>query len=118
MKPVRPVSALLLLTLTAPCCPADEAEDKAAAFLQKLGGSVIRDEKRAGQPVVEVQLFHRAVTDADLKELAKLKHLRVLYLSGNKVTDAGLAELANLEQLQVLSLSDNKVTDAGLKVLA
>jgi hypothetical protein len=53
------------------CSPvrADEAEDKAVAFVEKLGGKVARDEKLPGKPVVRVDLFFSAVTDAGLRQL-------------------------------------------------
>jgi hypothetical protein len=33
---------------------ADEAEDKAVAFVEKLGGRATRDEKAPGKPVITV----------------------------------------------------------------
>ena len=63
-------------------------------------------------------LFHTAVTDSGLKELAALQRLQELDLSYTPVTDAGLKELAPLQALQVLDLSETAVTDAGLKDLA
>ena len=72
---------------------ADEAEDKAVAFVKKLGGSVDRDEKAPGKPVVEVFLSNTKVTDAGLKELAALKSLTQLDLGNTPVTDAGIKEL-------------------------
>ena len=57
---------------------ADEAEDKAVALVEKLGGKVTRDEKLPGKPVAGVALFFSAVTDAELKELAALKNLTYL----------------------------------------
>ncbi len=97
---------------------ADDAEDKAVAFVEKLGGKVTRDEKAPGKPVVGVDLGGTAVTDAGLKELAPLKSLTTLELSVTQVTDAGLKELAPLKNLTTLNLSETKVTDAGLKELA
>src|SRR5215218_3019317 len=48
---------------------ADDAEDKAVAFVEKLGGKVGRDEKAPGKPVVTVSLFYNSpVSDAGLKE--------------------------------------------------
>ena len=35
---------------------ADDAEDKAVAFVEKLGGKVTRDEKLPGKPVIRVHL--------------------------------------------------------------
>ena len=45
------------------------------------------------------------MTDAGLKELAALKNLTTLYLSGSDVTDAGLKELAALKNLTTLDLT-------------
>jgi hypothetical protein len=58
------------------------------------------------------------LTDAGLKELAGLKSLQSLDLSGTQVTDAGLKELAGQKSLQWLNLYRTKVSDAGLKELA
>jgi len=97
---------------------ADDAEDKAVAFVEKLGGYASRDEKAPGKPVITVSLFGTQVTDAGLKELATLTNLTTLYLGGTDVTDAGLKELAALKNLTTLDLFNTKVTDAGLKELA
>ena len=58
------------------------------------------------------------ITDAGLKEVAKMKQLTKLHLSRTKITDAGLKEVAKLEQLKVLFLNDTQITDAGLKEMA
>lgn len=50
---------------------ADDAEDKAVALVEKLGGTVSRDQKAPGKPVVAVDLSGRKVTDAGVKELKK-----------------------------------------------
>jgi hypothetical protein len=68
--------------------------------------------------VVAVHLGGTRATDADLKELAGLRHLQALYLEGTAVTDAGLKRLAGLEELERLRLSHTLVGDAGLKELA
>jgi internalin A len=70
---------------------ADEAA--ALAWVAKQGGTVTRDEKQPGRPVVGVSLRYQNVTDAGLKELAPLKSLQSLDLRFTKVTDAGVAEL-------------------------
>ena len=58
------------------------------------------------------------ITDAGLKEVAKLQQLKVLSLSGAKhVTDTGLKEVAKLKQLDVLSLGNTQVTKAGVAEL-
>ena len=57
------------------------------------------------------------MTDAGLKEVAQLKTLTWLNLSGTAVTDAGIKELAALTKLHTLYLTDTAVTDAGIKEL-
>jgi internalin A len=57
------------------------------------------------------------VTDAGLKELAGLKSLQRLNLSGTQVTDAGLKELAGLISLQILHLDNTQVTNVGIDEL-
>jgi Leucine-rich repeat (LRR) protein len=99
--------------------PPDEGEqEQVVQAIKKLGGSVQQDANAPGQPVIGVRLSHTQVTDAGLKELAGLKQLRWLDLTGVKVTDAGLKELDGLTQLQALQLGSTQVTDAGLKELA
>ena len=95
----------------------DEAEDRSAKWVEKMGGRIERDNKAQGKPIVKVHLGRRAVTDGDLKELAGLKELRWLDLTKTQVTDAGLKELIGLKQLTMLMLTDTRVSDAGLKEL-
>ncbi|HLW68897.1 MAG TPA: hypothetical protein VKS79_26535 [Gemmataceae bacterium] len=108
----------ILLALVAAAVRADDAEDKAIQFIEKLGGSVVRDEERQSKPVVEVCLQGTRFADADLKELSALKDLEALDLCATRIADDGLAELTAFKRLQVLNLSCTKVTDAGLKTLA
>ena len=123
---------------------ADDAEDKALATVERLGGQVRRDEAKPGKPVSDVTLRGKGVTDADLKDLAAFKGLdwpdphryrgdgcgaqrishrsrgwSALSLRGSKATDAGLKELAPLKGLVYLRLcAAREITDAGLKELA
>jgi hypothetical protein len=64
-----------------------------------------------------LSLFYVPVTDAGLKDLTALKNLQALDLSYTRVTDAGLKELESLKNLQALNLGATKVTDVGLKAL-
>ena len=59
------------------------------------------------------------MTDAGLKDLAPLTHLRTLDLKNTAVADAGLKDLAPLTQLQKLYLDITVVVaaDAGVKKL-
>src|SRR5262249_53264009 len=50
-------------------------------------------------------MFAKGINDAGLKEIAKLKSLKVLELPQGKFTDAGVKELAALTNLEELSVS-------------
>jgi Leucine-rich repeat (LRR) protein len=109
---------LLLSTLVTATTPhADDAEDRAVAAVEKLGGKVVRDPKQPGNPVISVNLLAKKVNDEALKDLAGLKQLLSLDLRTTQVTDAGLKELRAFPKLRDLYLSSTKVTDAGLKEL-
>jgi hypothetical protein len=96
---------------------ADEAEDRAIAAIEKLGGKVTRDPKKAGSPVIAVDLRSRKVTDKDLESLQGLKAVESLVLSNNRITDAGLAHLKGLRTLRSLKLDFTGITDKGLEHL-
>jgi hypothetical protein len=110
----------LLLCLTAAPLFADDAEDRAAKAVEKLGGQVVRDDKDPAKPVVAVTMpQYGKVTYADLKGLEALKGLKSLDLSSCEgLTGAAPGALAMLKGLQTLNLDGTDVTDAGLKELA
>ena len=115
---IRSLSCLCLLFITVPGnARADDAEDKAVAFFEKLGGKVTRDDKQPGKPVVGVKLLNSEVTDAAIKELAAFENLTYLGLCNTQVTDAGLKELATLKNLKTLGVDGPHMTDVGIKEL-
>jgi hypothetical protein len=60
----------------------------------------------------------RAISDAGLKELVKLKKITRINLNGTQITDAGLPELAKITQLKEIDLENTKgVTEAGIAAL-
>jgi Leucine-rich repeat (LRR) protein len=63
--------------------------------------------------VTKLSLGSTKITDADLKELAKMQQLTDLDLSYTKITDAGRRDIAKMKQLTDLYLRDTKITDAG-----
>ena len=65
--------------------------------------------------IVTLKMGGTRITDASLKEIAKLKYLTKLHLDRTAITDAGLAELISLQYLEYLNLIGTKVTDNGLK---
>jgi internalin A len=98
----------------------DRGGDRAAiiAGIKRRGGWVKPDDPKASQPVVEVHLSHRDVTDTDIALLAGLTEVRSLELIGTSVTDAGMASLKSLVNLEELNLVNNRISDAGLSGLA
>ena len=94
---------------------ADEAEDKAIAFVEKLRGKVTRDNSDPGNPVVTVSLDGSRVTDGELKQLLDINGLTVLNLSNTRVTDAGMKELAAFQNLTTLILDEKQITNGTLK---
>ena len=62
-------------------------------------------------------VYCEQITAVGLKEVAKLQNLTRLYLNRTKITDAGLKEVAKLQQLRGISLTNTKITDAGVAEL-
>ena len=107
-----PVFALILLATGSPG-RADEA--KAIAAVEKLGGTVKRDDAKPGKPVTDVDLaFSKTLKDDDLKILKEFKKLEWVSFNGTAVTDAGLVHLKDLKTLKTIGLLDTAVTDKGL----
>ena len=69
------------------------------------------------QKLTFLDLGGTKITDAGLKEVAKLHQLTLLYLRDTKITDAGLKDVAKMKQLEWLALYDTKVTKAGVAEL-
>ena len=98
---------------------AEERSDHAAvAAVQRLGGTVERDDAAPGRPVVKVDLHGTTVTDSDLTLLESLPELRKLDLRLTKIGDAGVAHARGLRHLQLVNLFRTATSDAGLRYLA
>jgi mono/diheme cytochrome c family protein/uncharacterized membrane protein len=70
------------------------------------------------EQIVTLKLGGTRITDASLKEIAKLKYVTKLHLDRTAITDAGLTTLKSLQYLEYLNLIGTKVTDNGLKNVA
>src|SRR5437763_1395499 len=104
----------LLVALTG-SARSDEAS--AVAALKKLKAEVTLDDKMPGKPVVAIDLTNSPVTDADLKNLKQLPHLKSIDLANTRVTAKGLKELNGLKQLTTVGLYGTLTSDADLKEL-
>jgi len=73
----------------------------------------------SGRPVYVVRLDDEQIAQLEplAPLLARLTHLKRLYLAGDELTDAELAHVAGLTQLEVLHLYswNDRLTDAGLE---
>lgn len=104
---------------------ATKEQEQAIAAIKNLGGSVKRDSKLAGNPVVEVDLCATKTTDGDLAHLKAFPQLRKVILTGhckereqNHLTDAGLKHLRDLHNLEELDLSWHRnITNVGIEHL-
>lgn len=115
-----------------PICYADDkpqpvAREEAAAVreLRKTGASIEFDAQ--GHAVSFFLMWSETddkFTDAHLKHVAELSHLKELWLEHTSVTDSGLEHLKTMKQLETLGLickyetgKPAKITDCGLKHL-
>lgn len=62
-------------------------------------------------------LSGKPLNDDNLRQLATLTELRILWLDGTEISDAGLAHLGSLQRLAGLRLSESRISDAGLDQL-
>ena len=62
-----------------------------------------------------LELDRTQITDAGLKELAKLQQLTKLGLVNGKITDAGFREVVKLEKLTYLNLTNTEITDVSVE---
>src|SRR5262245_48341954 len=84
--------------------------DQAVAEIKRRGGDVSVDPDRR----FTVTLSKPEHGDDDLKLLAALPDVSVLYLDNNQVSDAGLAHLRNLPGLKEVTLRKSLVTEAAV----
>jgi len=118
MKQILLICALVALVGCQTANIADPIVEKAIRnhfSVEKPTGELTKaDLKR----VTSLDLEDSKITDAGLKEVAKLQKLEYLALRATKITDAGHKEVAKLEKLRNLSLYSTKVTRAGVAELS
>jgi Leucine-rich repeat (LRR) protein len=110
-----------------------ERERRAAAEIERLGGSIGYRDSGPGlleewisvwfgrnlRSAVEVFSADCAEMTGEVSQhLAGLTNLEVLWLHSTPVTDSGLKQIAGLTNLQSLNLSSTRITDEGLKHIA
>ena len=69
-------------------------------------------------PIVEEKVRKKLNKPTGELTNADLANVTGLYLYGTKITDAGLKEVAKLQKLEELSLGETQVTGEGLKEVA
>jgi hypothetical protein len=104
-------AAIVIASLTG--CSSGQAENIAITELEKKGGTVIGEPTPAGISY-RLNLNNSSVTNDDLKLIADISNVEVLWLYGTKVTDAGMVHVGELDQLKFLDLKGSQLTDVGL----
>ena len=96
MYPERMTTSAFLL-LAVPCAVAtaatagDDRAERAVAAIEKVGGTVQRDESRPGSPVYAVDFYNSRLTDSVMSHLRALPEIREFHVSNAPITDAGIA---------------------------
>src|SRR3954466_13646134 len=86
--------------------PTDEQLHAAKKAIESIGG--VLEKQEVGQQVVYVIRLGMKTTDQDLKRLPKIPFPFGLELALTQVTNAGLKELAKLNNLILLELYETK----------
>ena len=77
-----------------------------------MGQSVLAaDEKLVADPIVEKAIRRQIGKPNGGLTKVDLAKVTMLALRSTKITDAGLKEIAKLQKLEILNLSDTKITD-------
>jgi hypothetical protein len=92
-------------------------QTQAIRDIEKWGGTVKRINDLPNGPVVEVDLYGKAVPLSVLQTLNILIQLQTLDVAGTQMTDDGLEYLSRLNRLKTLNLSGTDVTNAGMAYL-
>ena len=79
---------------------------------------VLADLAKLGPQLIDLNLRHAGITDAEVHTIAGFAHLRRLRLEENAITDAGAKDIAGLKYLTYLNLTNTKITDAGFDAVA
>ena len=87
------------------------------AELNWVQGMVADDEFSAFYMHRNLDLWHRACTDDDLRHLRELPYVSNLDLEETHVTDAALVHLHGLHKMKTLKLRGTKVTAEGVERL-
>jgi cytochrome b561 len=78
----------------------------------------IADLAKLGPQLVDLNLRHAGITDAQVHTIAGFSHLRRLRLEANAITDAAAKDIAGLKDLTYVNLTNTKITDAGFAAVA
>lgn len=105
---------LLSMLGATPLQAQDDAEAKAIAKVQEMGGTVSKIAAKSDEREVTFHLSSQDITDASLADLSGISGIVWLNLRGTKITDEGLAHVGKLTGLKRLHLEKTAVTDAGL----
>ena len=110
---------LPLLCFVAPCSGQDKtsAEKQAIKQVEESGGRVLKISAADDSREVSFYLSSKPIGDAQLANINSISNIIWLNLAGTEITDASLKQIARLPQLKKLHLERTKIGDNGLKHL-
>ncbi len=112
------VSLVSLAVVPVACAPGwDTQEARALAAREQIGGRIVRDSGRDGNPVVKADLADTRIADRDLESLRGLGRLHHVVLRGTGITDDGLPLVASAGKLRNLELDGTSISDSGLSIV-
>jgi len=112
---VQPVDTSLLTLKPIRLLPSDTAGGEPPPWRSRDWSAVVARLKDHTAVGIDAQ---GQMTDATLEEVSGLEHITTLNLGGSqRVTDAGVRQLARLPRLRHLDLSGTAITDRGMEAL-
>jgi hypothetical protein len=104
-----------LALVSVACAPGSDADQaRAVTAIEQLGGRLVRDAQRDGNPVVKADLAGTRVSDRDLESLRGLSQLHHVVLRGTGITDLGLPQVTTAGKLRNLELDGTAISDSGM----
>jgi internalin A len=110
------IFVLALLHYGAEQATGDEAEDRLTSTIEKLGGTIGRDETKPGKPVTAVSFDfnNKKVSDDFLKELNGLLSLKSLSIPCDQISDVGMKYIKEMTTLEMLDIQSKLITERGV----
>lgn len=111
------VTAYFLLAIGVFSQTTDPKEAAAVSTIEADGGTVLRDGKAPGHPVIKVDLRASKAANVALRQINELTGIIELDLGGSNLSNEELEALLSLSRLEVLSIDAPFLNDACIPFL-